>query len=81
MVAVAVAASVVAVVLSLGRSDDDVDENFNPTTPVEMCAGLRDPRYDVVTNDEWGRRMDRSPWELRRYVIDNCPEFADRFPG
>ena len=35
---VAVAASVVAVVLSLGRSDDDVDENFNPTTPTAFPA-------------------------------------------
>lgn len=33
VVAVAVAASVAAVVLSLGRSDDDVDDNSNPTTP------------------------------------------------
>ncbi len=38
VVAVAVAASVVAVVLSLGRSDDDVDENFNPTTPTAFPA-------------------------------------------
>ena len=39
VVAVAVAASVVAVVLSLGRSsDNDVDENFNSTTPTAFPA-------------------------------------------
>jgi hypothetical protein len=39
VVAVAVAASVVAVVLSLGRSsDNDVDESFNSTTPTAFPA-------------------------------------------
>lgn len=81
VMAAAVATSVAAVVLSLGRSADDGVDGFDPDAPVELCAALRDPRYDDVSNDEWGRRLDRSPWELRRYVADNCREFLDRFPG
>ena len=42
VVAVAVAASVAAVVLSLGRSSDDVDDNSNPTTPTALQADRAD---------------------------------------